>query len=191
MDRPPVARRVALGTLLLLPACSGATKQTEDHADVPSRQLVTFRLSNLGASDLWLPLRGTICQELTIDTAAGRELRLIPFEGMCCTCGVAASYVEYTPLAPGAETTVTWDAREFFEYSTGDSCTPTGSFAKPVSAGPYVARLQAVRSAPVGSTCSAAGDGRVNCESCEPAVEMRVPFTLPSSGDVLVPVGIQ
>jgi len=188
MDTATVAKWV-LAAMLLLPACSGSTQKTE-HEDVPSRQLVTFQLSNSTASDLWLPLRGTICSELSIETATARKVQIVPIDGECCNCGATASFVAYTMLKPAEQTTVTWDAREFFEYMTGDPCNPTSNYAKPVAAGRYVAKFQVVRSAPVGESCAPERDGAIGCSECEPATETRAPFDLPSSGDVTVPVAL-
>ena len=198
MEHAPIAAAIA-GLTLLFGCSSSKTAQepggdsgtSVDHTDVPGRQFVTFDLSNDTGSQRWIRTSGTICANLAIETSAGRQVQIGPYDAVCCNCGAVLAFVEYQPLAAAEHHTITWDAREFFEYETGDMCTPTSSYANPVSAGDYVARLQTLASPPMGSSCMPAANGGIRCQDCETATESKVPFTLPPTGDITVPVSLK
>ena len=190
----------AITGFVLISGCSSSKTAGEaggdsgtsvDHTNVPGRQLVTFDISNDTGSQRWIRTSGTICANLAIETAAGRHVQIGPYDAVCCNCGAVLAFVEYQALAAAEHHTITWDAREFFEYATGDMCTPTSSYANLVSAGDYVAIVQTVANPPAGSTCMTTASGSTRCQDCETPTESRVSFTLPPTGDITVPVSLK
>jgi hypothetical protein len=141
---------------------------------------------------------------------------LIPDQCPCGACGLPPETLYFRRLAPGATTTVTWDARALAMYNSYEDCRPSGQYcsarshgaARPVGAGDYDVEFAVVETLPTGpgTNCLPLAGGDVSCTvaaqmqtggQCDPvnigvhASFVRQSFSISSAGDSTVLVTLQ
>jgi len=190
------------------PLDSGVAKEVPKEID--SRQKVTFAITNNATSDRWVVMRGMFCTTFSI---GGLQLQT----GFVCGCECpnpgSARVDAYKRIAPGATYELTWDARALVTYEEALDCSMWGPGAaqkvtrgvlQPVKAGSYTATIALEETVP--TKCSVSGDeatcpwsyggftgsvpGQIaaRCESTKSADKT---FTLPASGDIVVPISLE
>lgn len=173
-------------------------------AEEASTQTVTFEVSNTSTSALYVLTEGAWCD--AFDVGVPRNL------GFQCGCECPPPPTPfgrtYRRVEAGGAYAFTWDARSLatLAYDTpcgpvhlGDTAPLVGGALHPVAPGSYSIDVAYETSIP--ANCNVNGD-ELFCDSFEPAQEtpppvaelcpatqtVGVPFTLPATGDITVPV---
>jgi len=178
--------------------------------DVPSKQVVTFRIQNTSTSERWILEDGFgwPCEGFSIAHGDGAAVhRLFTHPIVCEGSDSGPPIYRARRLAPGESAVVTWDARTWTACQEDRACDYFGDAhsmawigaAQPVGPGAYRVTVHASDVAPVGCADeSDAGDWRCNtgwpsaqapfAAACSGGSPVVVSFTLPASGDVDVSV---
>jgi len=184
---------------------------TECPKELASARTVTFAITNKSSADRWLVLRGAFCTPFSVE---GLDLEL----GWQCGCecpNPGSPRVEsYRRVPAGATYELVWDARRLLTCEESLDCSSWGPTAMPVKmtrgmhqpapSGTYSAAISFEESVP--TKCSVSGDDascpwsygggtsalpRAIASRCESTKTATVSFTLPASGNVVVPVTIE
>lgn len=173
--------------------------------EIPSRQNVVLDVQNTSNRTLYLVTGGWNCDPLEV---LGIDLGVT----LQCYCGCpplpAPVALEYRRLDPGAKHEITWDARKLVRTSfdlhceDGSTVTAVDGSPQPVDFGQHIFVVAFEDTMPAG--CTVDGDF-VRCEldlsthAPGPPIAQLCPathysevavFTIPASGDVVVPVPI-
>jgi hypothetical protein len=198
--------------------CFGSCSDAAPPSDIPSRQTVTFELSNQTGADRFVVTQGWYCDDFGI--ASGPGGAALPLElGFQCLCECPnpgpVQATAYHRVAPGASYRLTWDARSLVTWSELYDCATHGwpgvppqnevfGAHQPVGAGPYRVTFAIEQTLP--SRCSPTSGDDYTCTMEQPPIGMwpttiaqicpslapqTVGFTLPQSGDLSLPVALQ
>ena len=189
-----------------------------DAAEIPSRQKVTFRVTNgasavrylgVAAQALW---GGDSCSPYAISRGTADLALVIPYQCGCeCPAPPEPGLTELWVLSPGQSKDLVWDARVLATYSTSTACSSAYSGGpqpppaavlhgvwQPVDPGNY--RVTLIVKSSVPTTCKVNNEV-VSCDSwsedtpgrwqgrlCDRTTTVNATFDLPETGDVIVPV---
>lgn len=186
---------------------SGGASSTGVDGDQPSKQRVTFEVTNDAASPRAVVVEGVACTPFVIlatDPAGVVHTAAANPCGPCMQCPNPLSGTKrIAELAPGQSVELTWDARGLSTSQETVSCNgspaPYTRFtAAPVAVGTYRVRMAVFSATP--SACSADGicdppvtttrDALPYAELCSADAQSETEFELPAHGDITVPVSI-
>ena len=186
--------------------------------EIPSRQEVTFRVTNSTSVVRYLATRadgffgGPFCSPYAISQGTTNLTLAIPSQCGCeCPQPHQPGITELWSLSPGQTKDLVWDARALTTYSTMMTCGslyPGGPAAssvqvlhgvwQPVAAGSYQATL--ITKTTVPTSCQET-DEIVTCDYwtedqygawlggiCDRTTAIKADFDLPAEGDVIVPI---
>jgi hypothetical protein len=185
--------------------------------DVPSKQKVTFVITNQGTTDRFLVLDGQACTGFGVSRLSGTTwvrvaLRLLADDESCGCDGYGCDDIRgptvYQRLAPGAQSSIVWDARELTLWQEELDCpyvnrtwTLVRGVHRPVAPGQY--RVDIPNSAAPERDCwhSATDLDRYQCapggmigpgveNTCGAEAQVTQEFTLPATGDITVGVDL-
>ena len=186
--------------------------------EIPSRQKVTFRVSNGGSVARYVAARadglfgGPYCSAYGIGQGTTNLTLAIPSQCGCeCPAPHQPGVTELWRISPGQSKDLVWDARALATYSTMMKCGtlypggPEDPSAKvlhgvwqPVAAGSYQVTL--IIKSTVPSSCQEANDiascdywtedqyGAWSGGICDRTTTVEADFELPAEGDVIVPM---
>jgi hypothetical protein len=185
---------------------------------IPSRQTVTFELTNVTDAPIALLVSGDICTAFEIWRVDGsertrvvREVDYSNVEFVCrfprCVAIDDTGSGTYEWVAPGETRVLTWDAREEVVFKERIECSNACGWsreadiltgvAQPAQAGDYEAVFAWF---PAGDGCPQTTSGGFICvagagmgstgQSCGGRSRVTVPLVLPASGDVTVTVEV-
>jgi hypothetical protein len=179
----------------------------------PSTQTVTIEIANASSSDRWVVTQGQYCLTFDIDQLTLALGYRVICEGPAPPTPMATYY---THLAPGATTSLTWDATALELCEQSVDCATRGwpnagvqtyevGVSMPVSSGSYTASVAWEPSAPSMPGCFAQPNGDVRCnpnfgppfgggssiqQLCMATSQAQASFTLPPTGDTTVAIAI-
>jgi hypothetical protein len=182
-------------------------------SSVPSTQTVTLEIANASTNDRWVVTQGQYCLTFDIDQLTLALGYQVVCEGPAPPTPMATYY---THLAPGATTTLTWDATALGLCQQSVDCAKRGwpgagvqtyevGVSMPVAPGSYTAAVAWEPSAPSMPGCFAQANGDVRCnpnfgppfggasmiqQLCMATNQAQASFTLPSTGDATVAIAI-
>jgi hypothetical protein len=178
---------------------------------IASTAVITFQVSNSASADRFVLTQATECEAYSVEG----ETTLIPYQCGCQCGAVPPEQLYFTRLAPGASTTLPWDARALAMYYSYDNCRPekpycssiTHGSLQPVPAASYVVDFASAASVPSGNgtNCTVVNGGDVSCiinaqiqlgGQCNPnniglqITTVSQSFAVPASGTVTVEVDV-
>ena len=186
--------------------------------EIPSRQSVTFRVTNSTSFVRYLAARsdgffgGPYCSSYAISQGTTNLTLAIPFQCGCeCPQPHQPGITELWSISPGQTKDLVWDARALATYSTMMTCgslSPPGpafpparvlhGVWQPVAAGNYQATL--ITKSTVPTSCQET-NAIVSCDYwtedqygaslggiCDRTTTVKADFDLPAEGDVIVPI---
>ncbi len=188
--------------------------------DIASRQTVTFRVTNDGQSELFVPTDGFDCdlfRMTALDQETGGTSLELGFKGVPDACGqcdtLECDYPTphasvFTPTPAGGTQAYTWDARALVTWSELGECggpsTQTyedlAGASQPVSPGRYQVTV-GYRDVPP-EDCTLTETGAYHCTTgwggysgfkglCQTSLTASVEFELPAQGDIEVVIPLQ
>lgn len=187
-------------------------------AEIPSKQTVTFNITNATTSDQYVVTDGWYCTPFGIDKVSdGGVASLFLQTGFPCPCECPAVGppvpLTFRRIGPGESFSMTWDARDLVTYTEAYDCSHdwpgegvqhflTG-VAVPVNVGTY--RVTFGMESTLPTACSDAGPSyRCDTQSgggspapddlaaiCPTTKTATATFFVPAAGNVVVPVSIK
>jgi hypothetical protein len=182
----------------------------------PSRQTVTFELTNVTDAQIALLVSGRICTAFEVwrvgESGRTRLLREVDYSNVEAMCHIYACADDtgegtYEWVAPGETRTLVWDAREEVVYKKHIECSSSCGYfngadiltgvAEPVEAGDYEAvfawypaDVECPQTTSAGFMCIAGAGMGGTGQTCGGRNMVTAPFVLSASGDATVPVDL-